>query len=174
MSEVYVIRHAPAERGRFGILTEEGVEAAKERGAALPYFAIVIASDAERTQQTAELITGQKPIVDARAGFYMAPPETSERLKQIVTERGVSFWEAAEILGDQEVLDGINAQTAQLHELINETLAELQGNERALIVSHDMTIAPTFKAYYNTDPRPISQLHGYVVDQDQQVHPTQS
>ncbi len=169
MKQVYLLRHAEKELGPHGALTEPGKQAAAAARQKLPQFKRVIASASERAQMTATLMTGQKPEVRPEAGFYLAPPEKSARLGDLVKRRGIPFSEAVNQLGDAEILGGVDAQARSLNQLIDELLHQLLHqlgpDEAALIVSHDMSITPAM-AQRGLPFEPIAFLGGYIVSDD--------
>jgi broad specificity phosphatase PhoE len=140
MKEVYVIRHGEKDNG--GILTKLGQKCAKELGKKLPDFEQVISSDSSRTKLTALLATNTEPIVDDRAGFFMAAQEKSDAINHLAEERGISFIDAVDLYNDGEMSEAVRNKAAGLNELIDETLKNLNENQSALIVSHDLTITP--------------------------------
>ena len=123
MKEVYLIRHA--EKDSSGALTEEGNKQAIELRNILPSVAKVKASDSPRSIITAELVSGTKPLVDSRAGFYLASPEKSDALNVIDQEQNISFLETGKLSNDDEVIAGVRAKAAELNSLIDEILNEL-------------------------------------------------
>ena len=161
MKAIYVIRHA--EKGSNGELTERGKQLANQLGGLLPKFAKATASGSPRTIETALRITGQQPATDDRAGFYMAAQDKSDAVNKLAADKRITFFEAADIYNDGELLDGINAQATDLNNLLNETLNSLNEGETALIVSHDMTITPAM--VLRGQPRTsIDYLSGYKLD----------
>ena len=163
MKEIHLRRHS--EKGPNGLLTPNGEEMAKELGRRLPEFAVVIASDSPRAQLTAQLLTGKDPVVDSRAGFYMASQQKSDDINRLSVEQGLSFLEAAQLYQDAEVLDGIDAKATTLNQLIVELLRTLGENEKALIVSHDLSISPAM-AQKGIPLESIDPLEGYIVDEN--------
>lgn len=164
MKEVYLLRHA--EKGPDGELTENGIKRARELAMLLPHFAIVISSESSRTQKTAEYLTGVKPKVDPRAGFYMASPEKSDAINRLATEQGKTFLEALEQYQDPEVHKGVSAQATRLNELIKELLVSLGEDEKAVIVSHDLSISPAMAQNGIPLESSIEALGGYVIGED--------
>lgn len=171
MKEVYVIRHA--EKAADGELTERGKQLANQLGSLLPKFASVTASNAPRTIETAVQITGIEPTKDDRAGFYTAAQDKSDDVNRLATESGITFFEAADIYNDPELLQGINTQAADLNKLIDDTFKSLSDGEAALIVSHDMTITPAM--VLRGQPRKsIDYLSGYKLDDTGYLSPFSS
>lgn len=166
MKEVYVIRHG--EKDNDGFLTEFGQKRAKELLGKLPDFTLVISSDTSRTKLTAQLATNIEPAVDDRAGFFMAAEEKSDAINQLATDKGISFFEAADLYNDGEILELVRNKAVGLNELIDETLENLNENESALIVSHDLTITPAM-ALRGLPKRTVAYLCGYVVADDASV-----
>ncbi|MFO0703688.1 MAG: phosphoglycerate mutase family protein [Patescibacteria group bacterium] len=163
---IYLLRHA--EKDPNGTLTDKGRNEAKELRLKLPQFEKVICSDSARSEETASLITGTKPQVDKRCGFYMAPKEKSDLLNKIATDRKIPFLNAVAILNDAEVNEGINKKSDELISLIQETLQKLQQNGAALIVSHDLSISPAMEKF-GIPLESIDYLSGYIIDGENKV-----
>ena len=160
---VYVLRHA--EKDASGALTENGKRLAKQQGGILPKFAVVIASHSPRTIETAAHITGEEPATDDRAGYYHTLQEISDDIAKLVAEKSITFLEAAEIYNDGQLAAGIQAQAAGLNDLIDEIFVGLNDGEKALVVSHDMTMTPAL--VLRGQPRPfVDYLSGYVIRDD--------
>lgn len=162
MKEVYILRHAEKE-GNDGVLTQDGQLTAQKLKALLPVFMQVIASDSSRAQLTATLLTGMQPQVEEQAGFTMATPEKSDAINKIAAERNITFFEAAKLYGDSEVLNAIGQKAVGLNQLVDRTLSELNEGEAALIVSHDLTIAPAM-VLRGQPSQPVPYLSGYRID----------
>ncbi len=160
---VYIIRHA--EKDDQGTLTDLGRKQATELHPQLPHFAKVISSESKRVQETAFLATGEQPIVDARAGFYMATQVKSDLLNKITKDNNISFLEAVVKLNDPEVLVGVDAKATELNNLINETLATISDGESALIASHDLSISPAMRQR-GIPLESIPFLSGYIIDEN--------
>lgn len=163
MKEVQLRRHA--EKGSDGLLSPAGESAAREMGRILPVFAKIISSDSERAIKTAELLIGKKPEVDSRAGFYMASQEKSDAINALATERGLTFLEAVQIYNDQEVNSGIQQKATELNELINGLFQAMSEGQKALIVSHDLSISPAM-AQRGIKLESIDPLCGYSLFED--------
>jgi hypothetical protein len=158
----YLIRHA--QKDDLGTLTDLGRKQATELRPQLPHFVKIISSESKRVQETALLATGVQPVVDARAGFYMATPEKSDLLNKIAKENNISFLEAVVKLNDPEVLAGVDAKATELNTLINETLATINDGESALIASHDLSISPAMRQR-GIPLESIPFLCGYTIDE---------
>lgn len=163
---VYLIRHA--EKDDQGTLTDRGRKQATELRSKLPHFTKVISSESKRVQETALLVTGEQPIVDSRAGFYMANPEKSDLLNKISKENNISFLEAVAKINDPEVLVGVDNQATELNNLINESLAAMNDGESALIASHDLSISPAMQQR-GVPLESIPFLSGYIIDEQGQI-----
>jgi len=133
MKQVHVRRHAP--KHATGGLTEEGKRLAQEFKKQLGTYDLIISSDKPRAIETAELLTGLKPLVDKRAG---TPPFTLEQETKL-HELGQNHQHgiAGVLFENPEYRVMIGIQGKKLAELINETLEKLPENGRALIISHD-------------------------------------
>ncbi|HYH75148.1 MAG TPA: histidine phosphatase family protein [Candidatus Saccharimonadales bacterium] len=163
MKEVYVLRHA--EKDAAGELTDAGRQMARQLGGVLPEFTVVIASNSPRTIETATHLTASEPLRDGRAGYYQTAQEVSAGISRLAAEQSITFLEAAELYNNGELADGIRAQAAELNDLIDETMGRLSDGEKALVVSHDMTMTPAL--VQRDQPRPlVNYLSGYVIRDD--------
>ena len=163
MKQVYVLRHASKDAE--GNLTEEGKEKAKELQSDLPKFKIVIASESPRTQETAVLLTSVQPTIDKRAGFFNAPKEISDEINRQAATNPAGFTGA--YLANNEIKEDVSNQAKQLEELVYETLEKLGSNEKALIISHDITMVPAEKLLTDKHgTESFDYLSGFIVDQD--------
>jgi broad specificity phosphatase PhoE len=162
MREVYLVRHA--EKGADDEITKEGREAAALMKTEMPDFKRVVASDSPRAQLTAKLLTGRDPEVDERAGYGKAKtsPELSQKLNKLAKEEGTTFLQQALIVKDPEMMKGIDAQARELIDLMADLLVDLGPGEKALLVSHDLTISPAMEIE-GIPMEPIGPLHGYIV-----------
>jgi broad specificity phosphatase PhoE len=155
-----LLRHG--EKDAAGVLTSRGKQAAKALRLQLANFKRVISSDSDRAVLTAKLLTGKDPQVDQRAGYATASVEVSNEINALVKDHGISFLDAARQYNNPEVLRGIDEQAHALNALIDELLGELAEDEKALIVSHDLTIAPAM-GFRGVSAESIDPLHGYVI-----------
>ncbi len=169
MREIHLRRHA--EKDPNGTLTDRGREQARQLGRNLPTFVKIISSPSSRTQETAELMTGVAPQTDERAGFYMASPEKSDAINALAATEGLTFLEAVKHYQDSEVLEGIDAKASELNRLISELLDELEDGEKALVVSHDLSISPAV-AQRGVPLESIPFLEGYVINEKGEVTTT--
>lgn len=168
MKQVYVLRHAP--KDETGNLTKEGKELAVKLQSNMPEFHIIIASDSLRTQETAILLTQKNPIVDTRAGFYNSPKEISEKINIQAKTNPAGFTGA--YLENQSIRNEVNNKAKELINLIFETLEKLQPDEKALIISHDITMVPAAKlltSKFNT--KTFQYLSGYIIDENKEFTP---
>lgn len=169
MKEIHLRRHA--EKDSNGIITENGERKARELSQHLPEFAKVISSNSARAVRTADLMSGQAPIEDERAGFYMATREKSDAINALASAEGLTFLEALQQYNDQEVLDGIDSKATDLNQLIAELFDELDIDEKALIVSHDISISPAMQQK-GIPLESIQPLEGYIITEDDDIRPT--
>jgi broad specificity phosphatase PhoE len=102
MSTVYLLRHA--EKDAHGILSAHGKSMAMLLRKRLPAFGVVVSSPSPRSLETAELLTGHQPIVDARADYPRAPQDVSDAINKLADEQSILFSAAARIYDDPEVL----------------------------------------------------------------------
>jgi broad specificity phosphatase PhoE len=166
MKHVFVLRHSQKDTN--GDLTVQGIEEAKLLRKVLPEFNIVIASDSSRTQETAQFLTGVDPQIDMRAGFYDAPKKTSDEINIQAISNPFGFTGA--FLGNEEIQDKIIEKAQELVNLIFETLDNLNTNENALIVSHDITMVPAVKIITNKlTVQSFKYLSGYIIDGDKKL-----
>ena len=169
MKEIHLRRHA--EKSSDGTLSKNGIETAKELSKSLPKFAKVISSDSDRARLTASLLTGAEVVVDMRAGMYMASLEKSDAINQLAVMYDLTFLEAVDEYKDKEVLEGIGDRADGLNQLIGELFDELKENEKALIVSHDLSIISAMMKK-NISPVPIGPLEGYILKESGGVEAT--
>lgn len=169
MKEIHVRRHA--EKKSDGTLSENGVETAKKLSQSLPKFAKVVSSDSSRAQRTAHLMTGREAAVDTRAGMYMASPEKSDAINLVAATHGLTFLEAVDRYQDQEVLDEIEARANALNQLVDELFEELQEDEKALVVSHDLSIIAAM-AKRDVARNSVDPLEGYIISEDGSIWST--
>lgn len=166
MKEVYLLRHG--EKDATGKLTDRGKQAAEAMRPLLPHFSYVASSDSDRTRMTAKLLTGKDPIVDRRAAFATTSAEVSEAINGLAKKHAISFLDAAREYNDAAVLRGIDEQARELNAMIDELLTELAEGERALIVSHDLTIAPAM-GLRDMPAVSINPLGGYIISVTNEV-----
>jgi len=95
----------------------------------------------------------------------LAPQAKSDAINQIANERGVSFLEAVQIFNDNEVNEGIEAKATELNDLVHEIFRSLPDGERALVVSHDLSISPAM-AQKGISLASIDPLCGYAIFDD--------
>jgi broad specificity phosphatase PhoE len=85
MREVWLLRHA--QKNYRNELTAGGETQAVEKRSSLPEFEAVISSPAGRTQRTAELLSGQHPMEDRRAGLEVEQPaKLNELIDELLVE----------------------------------------------------------------------------------------
>ncbi len=166
MKQVHIRRHAPKHAA--GHLTEEGKQLAKEFQKKLETYDLIISSNKPRAVETAELLTGIKPIIDTRAG---TPPFTLEQ-EQKLHELGEDheFGIAGVILDNPEFRAMIKPQGEKLVQLIQETLEKLPKNGKALIISHDGVMVTAEKLLKNQPldkaEKTFEPLQGFKVYED--------
>lgn len=163
MKEIHIRRHA--EKNSDGTLTENGIQTARALSKQLPKFIRVIASDSPRTQLTAKLLTGVDPFVDARVGYSAISPEKIDAIERLSLKNGISFFEAVDLYQDNEILRGIETKAETLNQLIDEQLNQLEEDEKALIVSHEITIVPAM-ARRGIELSSINPLGGFILRAD--------
>ncbi len=162
MKQVYILRHA--QKDNLGNLTDEGRKNAKLLQNKLPKFKIIIASQYPRTQETAFLLTGAMPQIDFRAGFFNAPQQINKLINKEALTHPHGFVGA--YLGNTDIAKEIEKNARGFVNLIHETLNSLGEDERALIVSHEITIVPAGKLFYNTfNIKSFKYLSGYSIDE---------
>ena len=165
MKTVLVLRHGEVDGSRR--LTKEAKLLARKIGQGLPPFAEVISSDAARARETALLVAGVEPVVDARAGFYVPVEEHTRQIAQLAIGYNVDFVEAAYLYGAGKFADGMNQQAASLNDLVDEVwgnLLEVDG--QALVVSHSTTIVPAIAERLQQPRLALSNLTGYQIFED--------
>lgn len=143
MKYVYIIRHAPKD-DITGQLTREGRILAYQVGQSLKdTFSIVISSEAARAQETALLLTGKKPHTDSRANIIPLSLNVYEQLR--VTGSNHPQKVTGALYEDHSLRPTIVAKVAEMIDLIKNTHKILHGEEKALIVSHDVLMVPTYQ-----------------------------
>lgn len=167
MKQIYVLRHAPKDNNT-GELTNDGREKAAKLKDKLPLFEIVIASNSKRTQETAQLLTGVEPTVDARAGHFMGTPEQSILLNERAKTHTLGFTGA--LFDTPEVKEDVTKKAQELIDLIHEVISKLDDGGKALIVSHDITIVPAVQLLAHqqigTPIKTFNPLGGYIVNEN--------
>lgn len=163
MKEVYVRRHA--QKSLDGMLAPEGVEAAQVLARRMPTFVKVIASDVPRAQHTAKLLTGADPIIDGRAGYTEIDPESVDAIEALGREYNLPFFGAASKYENSAIGEGMEAKADELNALIDEILESIDRDQKALIVSHDITIVPAM-IKRGVLVQTINPLEGYVLRDD--------
>lgn len=162
MKAIYLMRHGQKDSN--GHLTAAGKQAARELQPKLPHFNQVVSSGYARAMESAQLLSGQDPQVDERAGYPMAPQDVSDAINLLASQKGSSFLEAAHEYNDAMVLADIRDQAHDLNGLIDELLAKIADGQFALIVSHDITIVPAV-TQRGLPFASIEPLDGYVIRQ---------
>lgn len=169
MKYVQVRRHAP--KHAHGHLTDEGKMLAQEVKAKLPTYDLVISSNKPRAVETALLLTGKTPLVDARAG---TPPFTTEQEKTL-HELGEThpYGIAGLIFDNPEYRHMIKKQGQQLAEVIKETLKKLPDDGIALIISHDGVMVAAEKILKNMSfdqaDKTFKPLEGFEVSETMEI-----
>jgi broad specificity phosphatase PhoE len=166
MKSIELRRHA--EKDANGLLTENGVKAAKNLGKTLDKFSKVFSSDSDRAKLTAKLLTGVDAQVDTRANMWVASEEKSAAINDLAARQGISFLEAIPQYNDPEVLEGTNSRADEFNTLIDQLFNELGKDERALIISHDLSIGLAV-IKRGVPVKAIAPLEGYVVYEDGSV-----
>jgi hypothetical protein len=86
----------------------------------------------------------------------------SNTINTLARDGAISFLNAARQYDDTDVLRGIDEQAHELNAMIDELLSELSENEKALIVSHDLTIAPAM-GFRGMSAEFLDSLNGYIL-----------
>lgn len=163
MKSVYLLRHGHKDVN--GNLTTAGKKSAVTLKSTLPHFTVVVASGYARAIETAQILSGQDPRIDDRAGYPMAPQDVSDAINALAAQKGTSFLEAAQLYKNAKVLSDIHDHAQGLNGLIDELLDELADGQKALVVSHDITIVPAM-SQRGLAGVPIEPLGGYVVSRE--------
>jgi len=169
MKYVQVRRHA--EKHAHGLLTDFGKEQANELKKKMPKFNLIISSDKIRAQETAFLLTGQKPIIDKRAG---TPPFTPEEMEKLhILSQTHEFGIAGVIFDNPKYKKMIKEQGEKLAKLIKEILLKLPENGCALIISHDGVMVSAEKilkhASFNKAGKTFKPLQGFQVNEKGEI-----
>jgi broad specificity phosphatase PhoE len=160
-----------AEKDPNGLLTENGIETSKKLSKTLHKFSKVFSSDSDRAKFTAQLLAGINPEVDIRASMWMASPEKSAAINDLATQHGIMFLEAIPLYNDPEVVEGTGTRADEFNGLIDQLLNELDDDEHALIVSHDLSISAAM-ARRGLPIEAIAPLEGYIIYEDGSSKPT--
>jgi broad specificity phosphatase PhoE len=166
MKEILVIRHA-----NWNLVDDKLTDESRERcislKPALGSFAIVLSSPAGRTQETANLLSGQKPKIDKQASVLRSPPELSAKVLEL--RKTHPFGVAGAIISIPELREPLRDQGEALKELLNETLEALEDGQRALLVSHDGTMVALEKVLtgssFDQIDHTYAELEGFRVDE---------
>lgn len=163
MKQIYLLRHAQKDNN--GELTSEGKEIAKSLQNKLPKFKFIIASDSPRTQETAFLLTGIHPQVDLRAGYFKTSQEISDAINKEAQVNPNGFTGA--YLANSDIKEKVIKKASGLVDLIYDILNKLGTEEKALIVSHDITLVPTARLLnQKVSVQSFKYLSGYIIDED--------
>lgn len=166
MKQVYVLRHA--QKNNDGLLTQQGRDTAKLLRRTLPQFKIVIASNSLRTQETANLLTGISPQIDLRAGYFNAPKQINDEINKqaLVNPRGF----IGAYLDNREIKDEVTKKAEGLIALVLEVLRKLNSEEKALIISHEITLVPAIALFMkNKNVLSFNYLSGFIIDDEKNL-----
>lgn len=166
MKQVIVLRHADWDN-----VTDELTESGRQQCAKLAPntgpFAIVVSSPTIRTQQTAELLSSKRPIVDNRAGTLKSDPKFLAKITEMRKNHPLGV--AGALFSIPELREPLRLKGQELKELIEETLAKLEDGQQALIVSHDGMMVALYKAItgetFDTANHTYGTLQGFRVDE---------
>ena len=169
MKQVHVRRHGP--KNSTGDLTEEGKKLAQSFRKQLGKYDLIISSDKPRAIETAELLTGLKPIIDKRAGIPLFTPEQEKKLDELGQNH--QFGTAGVILDNPEYRVMIKPKGESLVQLIKELLDKLPKNGKALIISHDGVMVTAERILKNKTidkaEKTFKPLKGFKVNNDGKI-----
>lgn len=170
MKEVLIIRHSIWD-GIDDKLTLEGTQRCLELKSQLGLFATAVASPLHRSQETAQLLSELKPLVDDRASILQSPPEFKQR---IATLRNIHpLGVAGAIISIPELHDALRQQGQRLLDLVIATLNNLVDGQRALIVSHDGTMVASEKILKNEEfdevDHTFNELEGFWLNESMHI-----
>lgn len=169
MKLIQIRRHA--EKNADGSLTEEGKKQAQVIKKSVPLFDLIISSDKPRAIETAKLLTGKEPIVDARAGTPPFSPEIMKELHMLGQKH--EFGIAGVIFDNPQKREMIQIQGQKLAELIHETLQDLPENGQALIISHDGVMVAVEKILkheqFNKAGKTFHPLQGFQINENGEI-----
>jgi broad specificity phosphatase PhoE len=169
MKQIVVLRHANW-HGK-DILTEAGAAACTAISASIGPFDLVLSSPTNRTQQTAILLSGQTPRIEVDANV----PSFSEEQTKIISERRPSnpLGIVGVIREEEGLIATATAAGGHLVSLILRSFDQLNDNQRALIVTHDGTMAAAeqilMKESFEKIDHSYLELEGYIVNDDLRV-----
>lgn len=135
MKEIIVLRHGDKDGDK---LTEEGIRACETLASRIGKFNVVIASNRNRTIQTAELVSGNSAHADPRASVPLFPDNELEKLADIQATHPLGIIGA--IWQKEPLINDAREAGQKLLDLVQDVMASLPENGRALIVSHDGTM----------------------------------
>lgn len=169
MKQVYVLRHGP--KDKFGNLTAEGKKFVEQSIGKFGKFDAIFSSEMQRAIQTAQLLTGKVPEVDSRANVIDISPEEEEILFE--KAKNHKYGIAGLVFETPEYRKLAQQAGERLVSLLKEVLQALPENSRALVISHDSSIAaaerilkklPLDKIDHNYKP-----LEGFMVNYNMEV-----
>jgi broad specificity phosphatase PhoE len=167
MKEIYVLRHANWD-GNQDKLIEEGQKKCLSLKQKLCNFDIVVASNRQRSEDTAKLLTGSDPEIDRRAGVLKTSPEQHEKIKQLRTNN--PYGAAGAIFSIPELIKPVKIAGRNLIELVKEILSKLPKNGKALIISHDGTMVSAEKILkkgtFDKIDKTYHELEGYIINEN--------
>lgn len=171
MKTIVVLRHANKDK-ETGLLTDEGRVRAKQLRTKLGKFHIAITSDKQaRLIETAQLLTGDTPFIDKRAGIVYRSEEQHKKLGDLAKVNPLHH--AGAMYEHAEFKKLASAIGKDFVALLQETFEKLPENGRALIVAQDavMVSAQRFihKQPYEKLKKAYLPLDGFVINNDFQI-----
>lgn len=167
MKEVLIVRHANWDFVT-DKLTDEGRAKCVQLRPQLGSFAMSYSSPFIRAQETAELVSGAKPVVDERAGILASPPEYGARIGELRKTHPLGV--AGALISIPELHEPLRQQGAALKELVQEALEGLEDGQQALVVSHDGTMVALEKILkdesFDDIDHSFGELEGFRVGED--------
>lgn len=170
MKKIIVLRHADKDP-ETGQLIEEGRRRARELQPRLGSLDRVVTSNRPRLTETAELLSGQPPEIDERAGFIYDTEEQGKKLGELAkTHR---FSHAGVLYENPEFEELATKLGRNLIALLQDILKELPVDGTALVVSQDGVMMAAEHELHDKPYQPLAEsfppLGGYIIDEDMQI-----
>ncbi len=165
MRQVFVLRHANWNLDKDGLI-DEGKQKCLDLKKKFGNFDIVISSNFDRNKETAKLLTGKEPQVDARAGILKLTDEQNQKITELRQKHPLGI--AGAIFSVPELIQPVKEAGQNLIDLIKEVISKLPENGRALIISHDGTMVSAEKILkkdtFASIERTYYELEGFILD----------
>jgi len=170
MKQIYVLRHTKWDEINLEI-SQSGLDKIKALKPQLPKFSIIKSSPVKRTVETARLLTDQNPTIDKRASIIKCSKDQQREILSRRKNNPAGTFGA--IMSIPELIEPLKNRSKELVLLIKETLAKLNENENALIISHDAIILGAKKILTNLPfivaNEKYEELNGFIINEKLQI-----